>query len=1182
MRFFNRLRTRLLLIVALATLPLLLNALYGYRQERLAATANAEPQIRQMLSAALAPEATVLDNLRQVLRIMGNAEELQGSDLGPCNGLADRLLRSQQNFANIGAATLDGKVFCSGVAAVAGIDVGDREWFRQALARRDLSDGQVLADSASGGRSVVFGYPLLDPQGQPRAILFGALHTNWIARIVDEAPVGPGWYVAAHAIDGYVIARRPDAEALAGQLQPGHEVLRLIRTWPGVMVHELAGPDGVRRLYGVAPMAAASGAIYLVIGAPPDLIFADIDARFRQSLLLTLLVGLASFALAWLAIKRDIVGFSSAIGRAMQRVGAGRLDARVESTSAVVELQSISEGFNRMVQQIDTLDTQHRVDTAALRQLNTVLDAVINSGDAVIYVFDLAGRCLLANQSFARMVGSTPERMLGQVRSEFLPIETARQHGDNDRQVAASGKAVTLEEEVALPGDAKQTYLSVKFPLRNEAGAVYAVGGISTDISERKKLEIERRLAAMVFDASAEAIIVTDARRRILQVNPRFSEITGYAPAEVIGRKPGLLNAGVQGTAFYAGAWARLKAEGAWQGEITSRRQDGSLYPAWLSISAVRDAGGAVAYYIGLFSDLTQRKALDQKVRQLLNFDALTGLPNRTLFLDRMQQALHAAARHKSGVAVFWIDLVRFRVLNDTFGHATGDRVLTEVARRIERVARAGDSTARLSADEFGLLMIGFDRDSDIGLLAQRVLDAIAEPLALDGKRMALGANIGIGVYAKDGGSAEELLKAADVALARAKLAGRDSFRFFAAGMDVDAERRLRLEAELRNALAAGQLSLRYQPQIDLAAGRVCGIEALMRWTHPVLGPVSPVEFIPIAEEAALLPSIGAWALREACRQNKAWLDAGLPPLPMAVNLSPRQFRQPDLADRIESLLAETGLPPALLELELTESAFVGDVVEAAAIVQRLKALGLRLALGGFGTGYSSLSSLSGFPFDKIKIDQSFVRDITTNPANAAIVTASIAMARSLDLVALAEGVETDAQMNFLRTRQCEAIQGYLFSEALPAADLTALLVAGRGLKVGAGGTAQQQILLLVDDEPNILSALKRLLRRDGYEILTAEGPQAAFELLARHAVQVIVSDQRMPEMNGTEFLERAKRLYPNTVRIILSGYTDIDSITEAINRGAIYHFLTKPWDDDTLRAQVREAFRVAQGFARA
>lgn len=701
-------------------------------------------------------------------------------------------------------------------------------------------------------------------------------------------------------------------------------------------------------------------------------------------------------------------------------------------------------------------------------------------------------------------------------------------------------------------------------------------------VPAKQAMDDEMRLLSLAFAASTEGIVITDAARRILLVNRRFSEITGYAADEAIDKTPALLNSGVHDASFYQTMQRALESQGKWAGEITNRRKDGTLYPEWLTISVLKDDQGQVKNYVGLFSDLTHHKLTDERVQQLMNYDALTSLPNRALFLDRLEQALRSAFRTGENAAVFWIDLLRLRLINESFGQAVGNVVLAETAYRISQAVRDIDTVARLSSDEFGVLMSGYDHEKDIVLLAKRLLEAVAEPLLVGESSCILSSNIGISVFRKDGLTAEELLKAADVALATAKESGRDTFRFFASGMHRDAERRLHLEAELDHALARGQISLAYQPQIDLTTGRINALEALMRWQHPELGNLGPTEFIPVAEESGMMQALGTWAIGEACRQNKAWIDAGYAPLPVAVNISGKQFYHDDLAGIVAGVLTETGLPPHLLELEFTESAFSGDMNTAAVIVKSLRALGVSLVLDDFGSGYSSLASLSGFPFHKIKIDRCFVHDITTNPVNAAIASASIAMARSLNLVVLAEGVETEAQMQFLRGRQCEAMQGYLFSEALPVEQMGKLLASQRTLKVTAAAETVQQTLLLVDDEANILNALMRVLRREGYQIFTADNTELAFELLAQHPVQVILSDQRMPGMSGTEFLERAKMLYPNTVRIILSGYTDLASITEAINRGAIYHFMTKPWDDDKLRSEVREAFRVAQGFARA
>jgi diguanylate cyclase (GGDEF)-like protein len=593
----------------------------------------------------------------------------------------------------------------------------------------------------------------------------------------------------------------------------------------------------------------------------------------------------------------------------------------------------------------------------------------------------------------------------------------------------------------------------------------------------------------------------------------------------------------------------------------------------------LKDAAGNVTHYVALYSDLAEQAALDERLQHLVQYDPLTDLPNRALLVDRLGQTIANAERFRRAMALVMLDLARFRNINDALGHRVGDSVLVETSRRLGALVRSGDTVARIGADEFALILANLDQEQDVIILAQRILECIAAPMEIGGQRVAVAANLGIALYPDNGTTPETLFKAADIALDRSRRAGSGTFRFFAQQMDQDAAQRLRLEADLRLALERNQICVHYQPQVNLITGRVCGYEALARWFHPELGPISPGDFIPMAEETGLIDSIGAWVLREACRQNKAWIEAGLPLLPVAVNVSARQFRQADLVELVRSVLAESGLPGGSLELEITESVFLDDIDNVVRVLERIKALGVQLALDDFGTGYSSLSHLSRLPFDKIKIDQGFIRDIISNPINAAIVNATIAMGRSLSMTVLAEGVENESQLQFLRKQQGEAMQGWLFSKALPAEELTELLIAGRALKVGTGETAADT-LLIVDDEVNILNALRRLLRRENYNVLIADSPRAAFELLAQHRVQVIISDQRMPEMNGTEFLARVKQIYPDTVRIILSGYTDLASLTDAINRGAIYRFLVKPWNDDELRVQIREAFRVAHGMA--
>lgn len=704
--------------------------------------------------------------------------------------------------------------------------------------------------------------------------------------------------------------------------------------------------------------------------------------------------------------------------------------------------------------------------------------------------------------------------------------------------------------------------------------------GILSDITDRINAEATQRLAAAVLSGIQDGVSITDRDANILVINGAFSRLTGYEAAEVIGKNPRILKSGVHTPAFYRDLWSTLMNGQNWQGEITNRRKDGSLISEWLSISPVHDTEDKLTNFVAIFSDLSERKEAATRIQYLATYDPLTNLPNRNLFADRLTQALMNMRRYKRQTAVILLDLDRFRTINDTLGPPVGDEVLVEVGRRLSLQVRDGDTVGRRGGNEFGFVMANVAHEHDAITLAQRMLEAISTPFEAHGTSFSLTASIGISVAPRDGDDADTLLKAADMALARAKEAGRNGFRFYSPSMDADASRRLSLEIALRDALARQELYVVYQPQASLETGHLVGMEALLRWQHPQFGVVSPAEFIPIAEETGLILAIGQWVLETACIQTRRWLDLGMSSLRVAVNLSTRQFRQSNLVQQVDNALKRSGLPAQNLELEITESAFIDDVQGAVAQALALKALGVKLSLDDFGTGYSSLAYLSRFPFDKLKIDQGFVRDITENPVNAAIATAAIVMGRSLNLSVLAEGVETEAQARFLRSRRCDAMQGYLYSRPLLPADFEQLMAGKPRLPLPENNNDATPTLLLVDDEQNVINALSRLFRREGYRILTANSPAEAFELLAKNAVQVIVSDQRMPDMTGTEFFSRVRQLYPATMRIVLTGYTDIDSVKDAINRGAIYKFLTKPWEDDELRDQIREAFRLARDLA--
>jgi len=563
------------------------------------------------------------------------------------------------------------------------------------------------------------------------------------------------------------------------------------------------------------------------------------------------------------------------------------------------------------------------------------------------------------------------------------------------------------------------------------------------------------------------------------------------------------------------------------------------------------------------------------RLNYLAYYDVLTGLSNRTLLQDHISQAMSQADRSRHMAAILFIDLDRFKNINDSLGHSIGDSVLKLAAERLTGCIREVDTVARLGGDEFVVLLTDIGRAEDITVVAQKILETLAQPFVIDLHEFYLTASIGISVYPKDGEDVETLLKTADAAMYRAKGSGRNCFEFFTKEMNDLAMRQMLLEGQLRQALGRNELEVYYQPQADLKSGHIIGVEALLRWQHPEMGMISPAEFIPIAEEAGLIVPIGEWVLETACRQAVAWRTTDLPRLRMAVNLSVRQFADNKLTASVKRILKKTGHDPQLLDLELTESVLMQGAEETITILEDLRKLGISLSVDDFGTGYSSLSYLKRFPVTSVKIDQSFVRDVTTDPDDAALARSIISMAHELRLRVIAEGVETEGQLTFLINHRCDEMQGYHLSRPLPADECAALMRQFVGLppRQTAEGT-RQRTLLLVDDEAYIATLFKHLLCDEGYRILTAASGREGLELLAVNQVDVIIADQRMPEMTGVEFLQRVKELYPDTVRIVLSGYTELKSITAAISEGAIYQFLSKPWKDEQLRRQVREAFR--------
>lgn len=583
--------------------------------------------------------------------------------------------------------------------------------------------------------------------------------------------------------------------------------------------------------------------------------------------------------------------------------------------------------------------------------------------------------------------------------------------------------------------------------LKDASGQPSGLIGYLSDITARIEAEKTMRLQARIFENSEESILITDIDRRILSVNPAFCKITGYAENEVLGQPQEFLRSAKHPTSFYADIWAHVDREGHWQGEVWARRKNGEDFPGWASISLVRNRDGQISHYFSMFTDITDRKRAEERIHYLAYYDDLTGLPNRALLNKLIDQALVEARRNRLHGAILFVDLNRFKPINDTLGHDVGDRLLKQVAERLRDAVRAEDVVARMGGDEFVVGLFDITRREHAAVVAQKLLAALDPPFWVEEHELKAGAAIGISIYPRDGFDTESLLRMADIAMYRAKQSGQDSYAFYSHEMNRRALDRLKIESGLRRGIDRNELFLHYQPKVDIQSGRIVGAEALVRWNHPERGLVSPGDFIPVAEESGLIVRLSAWVLDAALRQAHDWHAAGCAPLKVAVNLSARDF-SPGLAARVAALLTSHGVPPGWLELEITEGMLTHGNREVITLMDEVAALGVSLSLDDFGTGYSSLSYLKRFPIDTLKIDRSFVTGIPDDGNDCAIAGAIVSMAQRLGHRVIAEGVETAEQLAFLKSLGCQEMQGYFFSAPVAAEEFTAMLKAGKALGV--------------------------------------------------------------------------------------------------------------------------------------
>lgn len=662
---------------------------------------------------------------------------------------------------------------------------------------------------------------------------------------------------------------------------------------------------------------------------------------------------------------------------------------------------------------------------AAIVQFDNSEYGIVTERDLVHFIATERTLCLLAE------VATRPLLTLPLHSSLLQAVRILREHGFRHLGVTDSyGKPAGLLSHNHILLNMEHLYISeLKAALQARDKAL-------------RSSESSLRLAYKVIEASHDAVMITNAHGVIQSVNPSFCKLTGYSAEEAIGQTPNLLSSGEHDQTFYQQMWQRLQEQGYWQGEIWNKRKNGEIYPEWLSISAVRGENAEINQYAAIFSDITERKKREQKIHELAYFDELTGLANRRLYQDRLEQALANAKRHNHQLAVLFLDLDLFKRINDTLGHQAGDDALRQVARRLQKASRAGESVARLGGDEFTILVPECDGIEEIEKLAQRIVAQFELPFQIQHNELVLTTSVGISIYPQHGTTASELLKFADAAMYQAKESGRNKYSLYTSCVGQKNDQALQLEQALRKALAQQQLEVHYQPKIDLRTGHLHSLEALVRWHDKELGQVPPERFIGMAETLGLIQQLGQQVLRQVCYQLQAWAELAVP---VAVNISAKELDDPLFITHLTQILAETAVDPKLLELEITESCLLPErETQTRHVLQQLRQLGIRLAIDDFGTGYSSLSYLRHLPINSLKIDRSFIKAIPDNTSDKQITTAIIAMANALGLDVIAEGIETAAQKEFLLAAGCQLGQGYWFGKAKDSTKTLELLHSGK------------------------------------------------------------------------------------------------------------------------------------------
>jgi len=887
------------------------------------------------------------------------------------------------------------------------------------------------------------------------------------------------------------------------------------------------------------------------------------------------LLGQQSHASIPLLIGGEIIGLLNVVHQKKQTWSAEALDAMASLGRQLAMALSKTRLFNSM-----ELLVEER--TKALANSESMLRNVLDNLPVAVLVADQHGELIISNQEYSQISDGIVMQSLHQTEpssaSEMYP-KSQFTAGDwlFDQALTQQKRCRNILLDVKNEQQEIRTLLSSAVPFFDKKNQMQGAIAVMQDLTAQRQQDLQMRIRTRAVEASVDAIVIADncaPDLPIIYVNPAFEQMTGYSSAEVLGKNCRFLQGPEQHQPGLDIVRRALKNNENGKTELLNYRKDGSFFWNELTLAPVVNDRGLTSHFVGILRDITQSKNYQQELEHQANYDSLTGLPNRNLLNDRLQQSISFAKRNDHEFTLAFLDIDNFKLVNDSLGHNAGDELLQQITKRIVLQMRETDTVARLGGDEFVILLTDNISLANHIRRLEKLQQELIYPVTIAGHDMVVSCSIGVCRFPMDGDACVTLLRNADTAMYEAKHQGRNRICMFKPEMNQLVQQRLQMEQAIRQGLLNKEFLVYYQPQANLKTGQLCGLEALVRWSHNNTM-IAPDAFISIAEQCGLITELDFYVFSSVCWQISQWQD-DLYGMSVAVNFSALSIMDAQFVVRVRAVMAQFGIAPSWIKIEMTESTLMHDATESLVKMQQLQALGVNFSIDDFGTGYSSLAYLKRFPFSQLKIDRSFINDVYTDPDSAALVRSMISMGHNLGIRVIAEGVETVEQLGFLSKAGCDEIQGYFYARPLPVDVCWQKLQHKEHFVLPADiYTSSQRCLLLVDSETNILAALQRELRLENYQLLTAETAKQAIELLAKHQVDVVLTDLRLIDMAGVDFLQKIRAIYPDVIRMVLSGTTEISGILKAVNECVIYRFITKPWEPAELKVQLADAFKL-------